>query len=211
MTIVFKGWRLFAAVAALLAAAHLGAGQRAENPAYSILIDSTGSMRPQFDTVRALGREIAHQVHDRGPVSIYCFESNSDRKNPRAQLAIKIEKTQDEQLLKQALDNIYIQGGQTVLLDAIDSMAEDRPKFMVLITDGEDRVSTIRAPQLIEKLKARNIKVYSIGLVHELEPAKSRKATDLLKQLSRETGGQAVIVRSGTVNLQNVIKELTLP
>jgi hypothetical protein len=203
----YKCWRLYATVAALVAASHVGAGQAAKNPAYAILIDSTGSMRSQFDTVTELGRQIAHQVHDRGSISIYCFESATDR----AQLATKIERTQDERLLNKALDDIFVQAGQTTLLDAIDLMAEDRPRFIVLITDGEDRVSTSRAPQLIEKLKARNIKIYSIGLVQQLEPKKRQEATDLLKKISLETGGQAVIVAAGIVNVQNVIKELALP
>lgn len=218
MTTVHKSWRLFAAVAVLLTASLVSAGQEKQNPTYAILIDSTGSMRSQFATVLQLGREIAHQARDRGPVSIFCFETAPRRSENRAQLTAKIEKTQDERLLQKAFDDIYVQGGQTTLLDAIESMAEniskqapDGPKLIVLITDGEERASRTRAAQLIENLKTHGIKVYSIGLVQDLEPKTRQKATELLKKISLETGGQAVIAEPGIVNVQSLIRELALP
>src|SRR5262245_12392055 len=106
MTGRYKYWRLLATVAVLLTASRLGAGQENKKPSYAILIDSTGSMRAQFATVIQLGREIAHQVHDRGPISIFSFESAPDRRENRAQLATKIEKSQDERLLNKAIDDI---------------------------------------------------------------------------------------------------------
>jgi len=218
MRTCYKNWRLFATVAILLTTSQVGAGQEKKKPAYAILIDSTGSMRSQFVTVFQLGREIAHQVHDRGPVSIFCFKRAPDRRDARAMVTAVVEQTQDERLLDKAFDEIYIQAGQTTLFDAIDLMADglnkqasDSPKVIVMITDGEDRASKASAAQVIEKLKSLNIPVYVIGLVQELEPKQRQKATDLLRRISLETGGQAVIVEPGVVNVQRVIRELALP
>ena len=182
-----------------------------------MLIDNTGSMRSQFNIVMQLGKELARQLHNRGPVSIFSFESARDRRDSHAKISATVEQTQDEVLLNKGFDGIYVQSGQTTLLDAIEFMAEDlnskatdRAKFIVLITDGEERASKRSAAQVVEKLHRMNISVYAIGLVRELEPDKRRKAAELLRMISRETGGRAVIVEPGIVNVQNVISELAL-
>src|SRR5215813_707788 len=187
----YRSYRLFATVLILLIASQLAAGQEKKKAAYAIMIDSTGSMRSQFDTVIRIGKEIAHQVHDQGPVSIFSFERAPARGDSHAYLTPRVEYTQDERLLNKAFDDIYVEAGQTTLLDAIELMAERlnkqasaSAKFIVLITDGEERASKSRAPQLIEELKSLNIKVYSIGLVQDLEPKAQQKATDLLKKIS---------------------------
>jgi len=64
---------------------------------------------------------------------------------------------------------------------------------------------------VIQKLRDLKIKVYAIGLVQELGPVKRAKATDLLKLICRETGGRAVVVEPGMVNVQSVITDLALP
>ena len=55
-------------------------------------------------------------------------------------------------------------------------------KVLVLITDGEDRLSRIKSKQLLAELKQANIQVYAVGLValdkaswiHRKEPTGSR-------------------------------------
>lgn len=213
MFILSKGQPLLLIVI-LLAGSGIAAGQQNPNRAYAILIDSTGSMRSQFDAVKELGKEIAHQIHDSGPVSIYAFESTLP--DPRARLTAKIERTQDEAELSGAMENIYVEGGQTTLLDAIDSIADqvkNQPgaKFIVLITDGEERSSIVKQTQLIEKLAKLQIKVYAIGLVRELEPKKREQASNLLKTVCRETNGRSVIAERGTVDVKKLVSELALP
>src|SRR2546421_4982960 len=117
---------------------------------YGILIDNTGSMRSQFAFVQGLGKAIVQQVHDRGPVSIFDFESKGSGAASRAIPTAKIEAAQDDQALNRTFDNIYVQGGQTMLLDAFELIgdrltekAADAEKIVILITDGEDRVSQI--------------------------------------------------------------------
>jgi len=217
VTTCCKVWRPFAIVVLLLAASQSAASQEKQKPAYAMLIDNTGSMRSQFNIVMQLGKELARQLHNRGPVSIFSFESARDRRDSHAKISATVEQTQDEVLLNKGFDGIYVQSGQTTLLDAIEFMAEDlnskatdRAKFIVLITDGEERASKRSAAQVVEKLQRMNISVYAVGLVRELEPDKRRKAAELLRMISRETGGRAVIVEPGIVNVQNVISELAL-
>lgn len=184
---------------------------------YGLLLDSTGSMRSQFETVCDIGKAIVHETAPRGPVSIFNFQSEGFGKGPNAVPVLRIQQSQDEALLNRTIDGLYIEGGQTTLLDAIqfisDRLQESAPdseKVIVTVSDGEDRVSKVKLKELIEKLKDRKIKVFAVGLVRELESGKDSKAIKLLTILSSETGGRAVFPK-GNVNIEDVLKTLALP
>jgi len=209
---------LFATLALLVSASVAGTVQDKATPEYGILIDNTGSMRSQFGTVVQLSKSIVHQVHDHGPVSIFSFESEGIGRGSRAVPMLRSERSRDEELLNRTIEGVYVQAGQTTLLDAIGMIAEhlsqpvsDTEKSVVLITDGEERASAKNQKEVIQKLKDLKIKVYAIGLVQELEPDKRTKATNLLKLICRETGGRAVVVEPGNVKVQSVITDLALP
>jgi len=194
----------------------VGRAQDQKKFAYGILIDNTGSMRSQFDTVLQFGRGIVHQIHDHGPVSIFDFESEGVGPGMRARPVIRMEASQDEELLGRTIDNLYVEGGQTTLLDAIDLIADsleqnspDANKLIVVISDGEDRVSKIKKETLIQKLKDKKIAVFAIGLTQQLENHKS-KSTDLLNFLTKETGGRAVFPKK-SVDLSAILSELAIP
>src|SRR2546423_8087522 len=140
--------RLVGAVLLMLATSIVCTAQENKKLEYAILIDSTGSMRSQFAEVLRLGKGVAHQVHDHGPVSIFCFRGEGIGRGSRAVVTPLIERSQDEDLIDRTIESIYIEGGQTTLLDAVEGMAErlNQPaaatdKIIILITDGEDRVS----------------------------------------------------------------------
>ncbi len=185
---------------------------------YGILVDSTGSMRTQFDTVCNLARAVAHQVHDHGPVSIFNFGGSGMGPSSRAVAVARIEHTQDEGLLNRTIDSLYVEGGQTTLLDAIDFMAarlrtqpDATDRIIILITDGEDRVSTKKQQDLIRQLKDDKVSVYAIGLVRELEGGSRSKAIKLLTLLTQETGGRVVFPKGDRIEIQSLLAELSLP
>lgn len=191
--------------------------QEQKKLAFGILIDNTGSMRGQFETVLNLGRGIVHQVHNHGPVSIFDFESEGIGPGMRARPVVRIEASQNEELLSRTVDNLYVEGGQTTLLDAIDMIAgsleqkfPDATKIIVVISDGEDRVSRIKKETLVQQLKEEKIAVFAIGLTQQLEKHKS-KSTDLLNFLTKETGGRAVFPNSKTANVDQIVTALALP
>lgn len=217
--------QLLTVVLLLLSASSICAAQENKKFGYGILVDSTGSMRSQFATVLDLAKAVARQVHDHGPVSIFSFDSEGMGRASRAVPAARIENTQDEDLLNRTIDGVYVQGGQTTLLDAVEFIAQRlnqqlgaTDKIIVLITDGEDRVSTAKQEQLIQKLKDSKIRVYAVGLVQELDDydgfvrKNSRsKAIKLLTTLTRETGGRVVFPKSAPVEIQNLLTELAIP
>jgi Mg-chelatase subunit ChlD len=124
----------------------------------------------------------------------------------KARPTVRVERSQDEKQLIQVIDSLYVQGGQTTLLDAIGFMAEklhqdsgETDIVLVLITDGEERNSEVSQKTLIQKLKDLKIKVFAVGLIQELESERGfirqsprSRATDLLRSLAKETGGGAV-------------------
>ena len=209
--------RIVAIAFLTLATSVIAIAQEKSKTSYGVLLDSTGSMRSQFKTVLDLGKGIVDQTATHGPVSIFNFASQGLGKDSRAVPVVRIEQSQDETQLNRTIDGLYVQGGQTTLLDAIqyisDRLQEWTPaskKVIVVVSDGEDRVSNVRSKDLVQQLKDRKIKVFAIGLVRELESGKRGKATKLLTTLATETGGHAVFP-AGIVNIQEVLKELAIP
>jgi len=192
------------------------AAQQKPKSSYGLLLDSTGSMRSQFQTVLDIGKGVVHQTAAHGPVSIFNFASEGAANNWRAVPVVRIEQSQDEAKLNRTIDDLYVQGGQTALIDAIQLISDrlqewspDSEKVIVVVSDGEDRVSKVKAKDLIQQLKDRKIKVFAVGLVRELDSGKRSKATKLLKTLTEETGGRAVFPKSQ--DLQSVLTELAIP
>jgi hypothetical protein len=211
-------FRLSIALLFLPAAVIVSPGQEKKQIAYGMLLDSTGSMRSQFSTVLDIGKAVVHQTHEHGPVSIFNFASERPGRPSNAMTVERIERSQDEDRLDRTIDNLYVEGGQTTLLDAIQFIGErlrqespDAEQVIILVTDGEERSSQIKQKQLVQQLKDWKVKVFAVGLVQDLEPSKRAKASELLKLICRETGGRAVVVEPGIVKVENVIADLALP
>ena len=208
-----------------LSACTAGVAQDKKKIAYGVLLDNTGSMRSQFDTVKEVGKSIARQTHEHGPVSLFIFESGGVGPGVKAIPGVRVESSQDENQLIQAIDRLYVQPGQTTLLDAIEFMTErlnqssgGADKVLVLVTDGDERSSEVRQKTLIQKLKDLKIRVFAVGLIQDLDsergfirPSQRSKATDLLKLLAKETGGRAVFPKAKRPNLPELLTELAIP
>ena len=217
MNIFAKILRPLPTVLLLLFLSAVCAAQEKKKIAYGILLDDTGSMRSQLEMVEEIGKGVVHQVHDHGPVSLFDFASQGVGRASRAVPTPRIEATQDEQLLNRTINNLYVQGGQTTLLDAIefigDSLDQESPdtnKVIILITDGEERSSKINQKQLIQKLNEHKTSVFAIGLVQQLDRSRS-KAIDLLKLITKETGGRVVFPKSDRQDLQSLLAQLAIP
>src|SRR5262249_18387464 len=116
------------------------------------------------------------------------------------------EFTGDVNALTASLNLIRVKGGQTAVLDGVSvgatnladhsKVAAGRRKALVLITDGEDRISSSRLEDVLRQLRVADIQVFVIGLVTELEPGPGigrldpkDKAKKLLTTLAEESGG----------------------
>src|ERR1051326_9085375 len=206
-----------AAIATLMLTISALAFSQGPRTSYGMLLDSTGSMRSQFGTVLDIGKAIVHETAAHGPVSIFKFATDRVARSKDAIVVLRIAQSQDEAKLNRTIDGFYVEGGQTTLFDAIQNVgdrlqewAPDSEKVIVVVSDGEDRVSKVKSKDLIQQLKDRKIKVFVVGLVHELEPGKRSKATKLMRMLANETGGRAVFPE-GVVDIQETVKALAIP
>lgn len=186
-----------------------GFAQTEKQGAFGVLIDNTGSMRTQFGNIQILAKSVARNLSRRGDVAVFNFETQSGNKNQFAVVSSGTRWSRNSDALENYIGNLQVVPGSTALLNSVLSIAKavetksaaEKPteKFIVLITDGEDRSSEITEKQLLKELTESNIKVYAIGLVKELETERSlfgvsdqEKATKFLKKITKETGGNVI-------------------
>jgi Mg-chelatase subunit ChlD len=209
--------------------------QADKKTAYAVLLDNTGSMRTQFPQVVLLGKLVISQFHERGPISIFNFQTHVSG----AVINAGVEFTQDEAKLNTYIDSLSVVGGKTALIKAIESAAEGlalkagnagaEEKVLILITDGEDRIvggmasgpqaldDDMRSAQnsLLKKLKKMGVKVFAIGLTRELSSegglirlSDRDRAEFFLAKIAKQTGGRAVFSRSTKFNADSLVVEL---
>ena len=175
---------------------------------YGLAIDNSGSLRSQLQSVIDAGKTIINSNRTGDETFLVRFVSSD-----------KIETLQDftssMELLLDALDNMYIEGGQTAVIDAVFLSAERvaeykkgddndrRRRALIVVTDGEDRVSFYKQEQLFARLREADVQIYVIGFVNELETDRGfirkssrEKAVNLLNKLASETGGRAFFPQS---------------
>ncbi|MDX6613742.1 MAG: hypothetical protein QOD75_2928, partial [Blastocatellia bacterium] len=157
---MLKGSKFYSALLLVLFSSVLAFSQNDKKVASAILIDNTGSLRSQFDQVLTLGKAVAQHAAQKGPVSVFNFQSGGDRRNPLAIISGGSEWSQDADALGNFIDDIYVLGGQTTLLDAVNAMTREVNSKLalekdtyangaiILITDGEDRESRIKETEL---------------------------------------------------------------
>lgn len=180
---------------------------------YGLLIDNSGSMRSQLDKVLDAGRLIVNGNKPEDETFLVRFVTSEN-------IQVVSGFTSSKARLFGSLDSLYIEGGQTAVIDAVllsleyaaknrKGMDGNRRLALVIVTDGEDRASRFKRDALAERLHKEDIQIFAIGLVKQIEEKKSRdKATDLLKFLAQETGGRAFFPNS-TSELRGIAEEIT--
>jgi Ca-activated chloride channel family protein len=133
---------------------------------------------------------------------------------------IKEPMTTDHGSISDALDDIYVEGGQTAVHDALDKaltyLEEDRSgdakarrSVLVLVTDGEDRASKIKdAKAILARARQSDVQIFVLGLTKfsGLQSSGS-KAMSLLSALSEQSGGRAFFPESAS-GLPEAAREL---
>jgi Ca-activated chloride channel family protein len=174
---------------------------KAEIPiTYGLVIDCSGSLRAQLDNVVRAGARIVESSKAEDEGFLIRFISTD-----------KIEMIQDitgsKRRLIDGLENLYVEGGQTAVVDAVylaaerlvKRRAEDRSlrrQALVLITDGEDRKSQFKKEQLFDLLRSADIQIYAIGFKGDMKEKSKEPAKELLTRLATATGGRVFFPQS---------------
>lgn len=167
-----------------------------------LLIDATGSFKRLIEAaIDAAELFIVNRRPD-DQISIARFVNSDTIENVQ-------EFTTDNKLLLKGLDEIYLQQGQSAVIDALYIGAdyvskhnkgnEGRRKVVVIFTDGEDRNSYYKEEQLVKLLRETGVQVFTLGIVVDLSrdnaPGAIRlspheKAEKLLNNIAEESGGR---------------------
>lgn len=171
---------------------------------YSIVVDNSGSLRRQIEKVIEASKILVNTNRPSDETLIIRFVS-------RDKISIEQDFTSNKGYLMDALDNFYIDGGQTAVRDAVFLAADKVSKYeksrnvddrkrraMILITDGEDRDSFYSEEQLFQMLRESDVQIYVVGFIADLEnesgfisKSPRSKAKSFLERLASETGGRA--------------------
>src|SRR5256714_2009412 len=175
---------------------------------YGLAVDTSGSLRPQFNQVVDAAKTIINSNKKGDETFLERFISSD-----------KIETIQDftpsKDALMDGLDTLYIEGGQTAVIDGVFLAAEHvadykkggdddkRRRALIVVTDGEDRASYYQETQLFQALREEDVQIFVIGFVNELDADKGLirksprdKAVTLLNKLASDTGGRAFFPQS---------------
>src|ERR1041385_806170 len=177
---------------------------------YGLMIDASGSLRSQFSGIVRAGRNIINSNYDSDQAFLVRFISSNKIENVQ-------ECTTDKKQLLDGLDSLYIEGGQTAILDAVylsadylskqKTAGQARHKVLILVSDGEDRVSYYDKETLFAFLAANDTQIFTIGFTNDVKPEKRQQAISLLTQMAFETGGQTFFPRSDA-ELDRISREI---
>lgn len=177
---------------------------------YGLLIDCSGSAKSHLEHVIRASMKIVNSNKPGDEAFLIRFISSD-----------KIEKvldlTSDKKALTDGLDSLYVEAGQTAILDAIylgaDHLAKAkmdntlRRRALIIATDGEERNSYYNAQQLIQLLTSTDIQVFIIAFTDKLKKEKHLKAVKLVTVLATDTGGRAYLPAS-VAELDRIANEI---
>jgi VWFA-related protein len=168
---------------------------------YTLLVDNTGSLRTMIDHMIRTGGAIVAGKRPEDEMSVVRFVS-------RDKIELLQDFTRNQNALAAALDEMYVDGGETALLEAIYVSAEAlaartpdaaRHRALVVITDGGERDPRSKLDEVLNLLRRQHVQVFVLGLTDAMSSdafsqvkGGRKKSRELLETLARETGGLAV-------------------
>jgi Ca-activated chloride channel family protein len=177
---------------------------------YGLAVDTSGSLRTQLPTVIDAAKTIINSNKPGDETFLVGFIS-SDKIDTLKDF------TSDKGALLDEVDNLFTEGGQTAVIDAVYLSAEHvaeykkgnlddrRRRALIVVTDGEDRNSYFKQDQLFSRLREEDVQIYVIGFIGELDKegglikkSSRERAVALLNRLATDTGGRAFYPQSIT-------------
>ena len=160
---------------------------------YGIVIDNSGSYRTLLERVINFTHAVAERNGESDETFVVTFVDP-------LKIKVRQELTSDKQEIAEAIDNMFVEGGQSAVLDAVrfaidylssNSKANGEHRTsLLLISDGDDRISTSKIESVITAAKEANIKIVVVGISDE------KVNTKILDRLAKGTGGTALYPRT---------------
>lgn len=151
-----------------------------------ILVDNSASMRVKRQGVNAAALKFVRSSNPRDEVFIVNFNDDAH---------LDTDFTDKIGLLEEGLERIDSRGG-TAFYDALHlalghltQKASWDKKVLLLITDGEDNLSRISLPQLVQSIQRSGVMVYTVGLLGGEGPRSRQRAESALDNIAKSSGG----------------------
>lgn len=184
---------------------------------YGLLVDTSGSMRPALQEAVDLSKAFIDMNRAEDETLLVRFIDSDS-------IETVVDFTSAKSSLKEGLDTLYVEGGQSAVIDAVyvaaQRVAQYRPEHspylrraVILITDGDERVSYYTRNTLVEMLRTIDVQIFTICLGKkeakgsQLNYALARAAVPLLTTLANDTGGLAFFPKS-VDELNSIAKQI---
>ena len=156
---------------------------------YGFVIDNSGSFRKLLeDVIQFIGKVLDEQK----PTDEAFFIRFIDGEK----IKLDQELTSNASEIRDSADAMYIQAGQTAIIDAIRSageyLAENGKagrRSILIVTDGDERASVTKPEAAIKILKDAGIRVIAVAVSDE------KVQTKVLERLTRESGGKLFVLK----------------
>ena len=159
---------------------------------YGFVIDNSGSFRKLLeDVIQFIGKVLDEQKP--GDEAFFVRFIDSEK------IKLDQELTSETSEIRDAADAMYVQAGQTAVIDAVRSAgeylaangkAENKGRRSILIlTDGDERASAAKPEAAIKILKDAGIRLIAVAVSDE------KVQTKVLERLTRETGGKLFVLK----------------
>ncbi|HEY2867031.1 MAG TPA: VWA domain-containing protein [Pyrinomonadaceae bacterium] len=156
----------------------------------AIVVDCSGSLRLQLDKTVSLVKQIAESMQSGDEAFIIRFVG-ADK------ITVTQDFTQSKSDLADAADDLYIEGGQTAITEAVEFAAKhfgespikNPQRTIILISDGDERKNSA-TEGVLNLLKDEKIRVFAIGISDLTVLPK------VLERFTKETAGKTFVPRS---------------
>lgn len=166
-----------------------------------LVVDNSGSMGPKRPAVIAASLAFVRSSNPQDQMFVVNFNQTVTLGLPES-----IPFSSDQQQLREALSKTP-PAGNTALYDAIAAALQHLKagtgdkKALIVVTDGGDNASQIKVPDLLRMAESSNSIIYTIGIFDQSD---SNEKPDVLRQLSKLTGGQAYFPGQSLKSLRSV-------
>jgi len=165
---------------------------KSEGISYGFVIDNSGSFRKLLEDVIAFVGKVLDEQKPADEAFFVRFVNTE-------KIKLDQELTSDPSEIRDSADNMYIEGGQAAILDAIRSagnyLAENGKqdlaarRSILIVTHGDDTVSVTKPEQAIKIMKDAGIRLVAVAVSDE------KVQTKLLERMTRETGGKLFVLK----------------
>ena len=165
---------------------------RKEPVALALVVDNSGSLRSQLGTIISAAKLAVFNLDTDDEAMVIRFVNSN---------AIQIiqEWTSDKAKMLDAVENMYVEGGASAVMDALvltvekvkekEKVAPSKKYAVLFISDCEDVDSYFNVAQLIRTIGDSEMQIFPFAMMSEINLKTSKSARTLAATLSLRTGG----------------------